>query len=125
MDAPLLLVFAQPSKGQFQNQPRQEPGKYLVGVGVVAVGPQTHLKISAPTSELVNATVADLNGTSCTLVLAASFRSVAEVVVTVIDPASVVTIERTYFVGALVLAPVVFFSQPQRLATGSAVLAVD
>ena len=71
---------------------------------------------------LVNAVLASEYGVIVILPLAAKPRLVSADVVIVAAPPSLVTIDKTYLVGALPAVPAVFCSQPQVFANGSNVL---
>lgn len=73
---------------------------------------------------LANAVVLFRYGVMSMVVLAAAFKLASLVVVIVTLPALVVTMDKTYFVGALAAVPAVFTSQPQALAAGNTLLEI-
>ncbi len=86
---------------------------------------QTHWYTGMLTSVVVKAVLpAAFMGDRIMVELLAAPRLASVVEVTVITPILDVVTDNTYFVGALAAVPLVFCSQPHRLAAGSVLLDV-
>ena len=94
------------------HQPRQEPGRYFAGMGLVVPGPHFHENTEVPIIVLVIVVDASLYGVSAMVLLSIAV-SLKPCEVTVTSPLLFVTTEATYLDDAVAL------SQPQLFAVGA------
>src|SRR4029453_11245382 len=100
-----------PSLRSGSDQPRQEPGRNLVGTGAAASGPQIQRAIEPPMTGATTVLRSE-NGVRLTFLPSIWVASIF-CAVTITTPVSLVVTDATYFDGATEL------SQPQLPAVGS------